>query len=121
MKTRTTITDVEIVKLEKEWAELKEKIVTQTKIIETETIHVTETEHEYIVLTNTVKTFTKHIKKVDDITEILEKKVKETKIALKPAPAGGKGKKKEDEKDEDGDDKIDDSTTEDYAPSAVAG
>jgi len=30
-------------------------------------------------------------------------------------------KKKEDEKDEDGDDKIDDGTTEDIAPSAVAG
>jgi len=84
----------------------------------------------------TIKAYKAHILKVKKVNEILEKKVQETKAALKPhaaPPVAGKAsddkdadkkdeKKKDDEdKDEDGDDKVDEDKTEDVAPSAVAG
>lgn len=83
----------------------------------------------------TIKAYKAHILKVKKVNEILEKKVQETKAALKPhaaPPVAGKAsddkdadkkddKKKDDDKDEDGDDKVDEDKTEDVAPSAVAG
>ena len=128
LKSRTTVTETDKVKWEKEESELKEKIVTQKKLIETETVKVTETEKESATLISTIKTYGEHIKKIESVTEILESKVKETKNALKPAkkPTGDKKdekeeKKKEEEKDEDGDDKISDDSTEDVIVSNVAG
>lgn len=77
--------EAEYAKWVEEETKLKEEMVHQHQLIEVETTHVTEYEQQSSVLINTIKTFNKHIKKVDSITEILNKKVTETKTALKPA------------------------------------
>jgi hypothetical protein len=86
-------------------------------------------------LTTTITTFKKYIVEITTVIKTLEKKVKETKKALKPSPkksaAGAeeappvKGKATDEadaaEKDEDGDDKVDEDEVEDEKPDAVGG
>lgn len=65
LKSRTNVTETDKIKWETEETELKEKVVTQKKLIESETIKVTETEKESQILISTIKTFELHIKKVE--------------------------------------------------------
>jgi hypothetical protein len=95
---------------------------------------VTDVQRQVDTLFVTIRAYKGHIAKVKKINETLEKKVSETKAALKPhsaPPVAGKAsddkdadkkdEKKDDGKDEDGDDKVDEDKTEDVSPSAVAG
>jgi len=143
LMSRTTISAGEKTKLGKEEAELKEKIEVQKNAVAHSTKAVTDQQVQIDTLFVTIKAYKQHLGKVKKINELLEKKVGETKAALKPhaaPPVAGKAsddkdadkkddkkdekkdeKKEGDEKDEDGDDKVDEDKTEDVSPSAVAG
>ena len=133
LMSRTTISPAEKTKLGKEEAELKEKIEVQKNAVTHSTKAVTDVQLQIDTLFVTIKAYKAHIGKVKKINEMLEKKVQETKAALKPhaaPPVAGKASddkdadkkdKKDDDKDEDGDDKVDEDKTEDVSPSAVAG
>lgn len=121
---RPTITVAEKAKLTKEEEEAKGKFETQQNVMDAETKATVTLETSVTAITGTIKTFKKYIEEVKVVVKELEKKVSETKTALKPAPAPkpkaddaappvkGKDTEKEDatktDKDEDGDDKVDD-------------
>jgi hypothetical protein len=129
--SRSTITAAEKTKLSKEEAEVKEKFEVQTNVLATESKALATLEGSVTTLTTTITSFKKHIVTIGGVVKELEKKVKETKNALKPSPRKGdeappvKGKASDkddaDEKDEDGDEKVDEDKVEDEKPEAVGG
>lgn len=127
--SRTTITNVEKTKLTSEETEIKEKLETQSNVIQTQTKNLSTYETTLTTLTTTITTFKKYITEITVVIKTLEKKVKETKTALKPLPKKDPDaaeeakpeKEEKEEKDEDGDDKVDEDEVEDEKPEAVGG
>jgi len=81
--TRATITAEEKSKLTKEETENKAKIEAQKNIVNQETKNMVGYDSTIITLSTTIKSFKNHIKEVKVVIKSLEKKVSETKQALK--------------------------------------
>jgi chromosome segregation ATPase len=118
LMSRTTITAGEKTKLTNEESEIKGKMEAQQNIVDTETKNLVSYETSLTTLATTIKTFKGYVAEIKTVVKDLEKKVTETKNALKAPkkkddsapPVKGKDTEEKDaeEKDEDGDDKIDD-------------
>jgi hypothetical protein len=100
-----------------EEAEIKSKTEAQQNVIDLETKNLVTYETTLATLSTTIKTFRSHIEEIRTVRKELDKKVQETKTALKAPkkkedkapPVKGKDTEDKDveEKDEDGDEKVD--------------